>query len=105
MISTTRSTPWMISPKLEADWDGMSSVKPDAGCLSAARRFIARIKDNPERCLTAPMRVLPSPQGTICFEWFYGDTRHEAEFLDEQTIEWMMTSPGSVARHWKDIIP
>ncbi len=89
--------------KLEADWDGLGSIKPTEDCLMAAWSYMRKVRDNPH--LSVPVRILPSPQGTICFEWFNGKIRSEAEFVDGRAIEWMVTTPGIQSRFWNETVP
>lgn len=89
--------------QLPFGWDGDNAAPPATECISDARRYFALLV---ERNAAPPDRVLPTPSGTIMAEWHDGLSYREAEFVGNDTIEFMsQTNPAAPFEHALEHLP
>lgn len=76
----------------EANWDGAGASPIPGGIIDGAHRYL-RIN---RKKLGAPSFIVPTPEGTITFEW-HGDRRMMVEILSAQTAEIVQFEKGRSA--------
>ncbi|MCU7883956.1 MAG: hypothetical protein KZQ82_07110 [Candidatus Thiodiazotropha sp. (ex Lucinoma annulata)] len=87
----------MIS-KLLPDWDGLGADVPNSDLYDTAVDLFNHLgKSNWEE---PPSRILPSPEGTIIFEWTIDGMYLEAEICEPWCIEWMQDEEGADPEYW-----
>jgi len=85
---------------LPDDWDGMGAAKPSPAAIDRTMqlcRFFAAFG------WTLPFRVVPSPAGTVGFEWQGDDGQgryyREIEVNTDGTADWMVVDENNHAEH------
>jgi hypothetical protein len=78
------------------NWDGLDADAPDKTVMLTADFFLRVLKDREPA--SPPMRVVLSADGSVAFEWAYGDKFVQAEIGDSVTVEWMIAVQGEATR-------
>lgn len=80
--------------ELADDWDGDGAVAPSAAVVSNALRITSSLELRDD--FPPPSRVLPSVNGTIVFEWRFGDWYSEIEVENGSCATFRTVAPGSL---------
>jgi len=91
--------------QLSDDWDGLGATAPTLNTWQRASQVFNAMRENSASDYGPPTRVVPSPEGTIVFEWQFQSLFISAEVSDDNCIYWMFAADGDRSRHWSQCIP
>jgi hypothetical protein len=77
--------------ELSDDWDGDGAIAPPAQVLKNASRIAEILQSNDE---PVPMRVVPTVNGTVVFEWNLTGLYQEVEVEDGSSATLRRVVPG-----------
>jgi hypothetical protein len=79
------------------DWDGLGSPAPRASALDDAERFLGISQGS---IAGSPVRIVPTPDGALLFEWQSADKIVEAICAGDKIIKFTASYPGGTMIEW-----
>jgi len=82
---------------LQDNWDGLDAKAPEGTLLRSAINIAEIFRGLGQ---SAPSRATATVNGTVVFEWRWGDNYLEMEIVRPYQAENMLLSPQQPSRHW-----
>jgi hypothetical protein len=88
--------------RLQDDWDGEGSSRPDSANISTALRWAEEASAH----APPPTQVVPGGAGELQLVWLWPDNdfRLEVEFAEPGKAEWMCSCPGRESLHFETAV-
>jgi hypothetical protein len=83
---------------LGADWNGQGAEAPSAANVDWASDWVRQMRRYPQAI--PPSRAVPGVSNAVYLEWRGTSFYLVAEISSPDRVEWMLSVPGELNRHW-----